>query len=160
MLEPHFVEEITNIVKDNGIAPGDYLLEVTESAYTESAEQIVAIVTELRELGFKVEMDDFGSGYSSLNMLSTLPIDVIKLDMGFIRNIHTSPKDFGMVELMMDIAEFLSVPVIAEGVEHQEQFDLLKKAGVDVIQGFYFSKPLPPEEFEHFIEEKIAKEKA
>ena len=160
MLEPHFVEEITNIVKDNGIAPGDYLLEVTESAYTESAEQIVAIVTELREIGFKVEMDDFGSGYSSLNMLSTLPIDVIKLDMGFIRNIHTSPKDFGMVELMMDIAEFLSVPVIAEGVEHQEQFDLLKKAGVDVIQGFYFSKPLPPEEFEHFIEEKIAKEKA
>ncbi len=158
MLEPNFVEEVSRIVSDNDIRPEDYLLEVTESAYTESADQIIAIVTELRNRGFKVEMDDFGSGYSSLNMLSALPIDVLKLDMGFIRNIHTSPKDFGMVELMMDIAKFLSVPVVAEGVENKEQFDLLKKAGIDVIQGFYFSKPLPPQEFEKFIEEKAVKE--
>ncbi len=159
LMEPGFVEEICAIVAENGIGPQDLFLEVTESAYTENAQQIIEVVSVLRARGFKVEMDDFGSGYSSLNMLSSLPVDVIKLDMGFIRNIHTNPKDMRMVELMMEIAAFLSVPVVAEGVEEKEQLDLLKKAGVDVIQGFYFSKPLPPEEFERFIKEKIQNEK-
>lgn len=154
LLENDFVGKICTITDDTGIEHADLLLELTESAYTDNANTIIRIVKELREKDFKVEMDDFGSGYSSLNMINSLPLDAIKLDMGFVQNIHTNERDYGMIELMMNLAKFLEVPVIAEGVENKEQFDLLKKAGVDVIQGFYFSKPVLPEEFETFIKEK------
>ena len=152
LLEPDFVEDICKIVKDAGISPSEYMIEVTESAYTEDSERIIEIVKELRALGFHIEMDDFGTGYSSLNMISSLPIDVIKLDIGFVRNIHENPKDSRMVEIIMEIAKLLKVRVVAEGVENETQHELLKKAGVHVIQGYYYSKPVPPEEFAHFIE--------
>ena len=93
-------------------------------------------------------MDDFGSGYSSLNMLSSLPIDVLKMDIGFIQNIEHSERDFHLVELILDIARYLKVPVVAEGVETGSQLKLLKDAGCDLVQGYYFSRPLPAEEFE------------
>ncbi len=153
--DPNFEQEITDIVAENGLEPSEYLLEITESAYTENSEQIVETVKRLREKGFRVEMDDFGSGYSSLNMLASLPIDALKLDMAFIRKIGNDEKDLRMVQLMIDIADFMKIPVIAEGVETKEQYDLLKKAGCDIIQGYYFSKPVPPEEFEQFIEERV-----
>ena len=152
LFNPDFEEEILEIVSSNGLTPQEYMLEITESAYTENSEQIIETIEKLREDGFRVEMDDFGSGYSSLNMLAALPIDAIKLDMGFIKNIDTSDKDYRMVELMIDIAKFLSVPVIAEGAETEKQYQLLKKVGCDLIQGYYFSKPLPPEEFDKLIE--------
>ena len=154
MLEPGFIDEIKSIVDENGLKPEDYYLEITESAYTDSSDQMIHLVSTLRALGFKIEMDDFGSGYSSLNMLSNLPIDVLKMDMKFIKNIHTNPKDLRMVELVMDIAKFMHLTVVAEGVELKEQYDLLKITGCDIIQGFYFSKPVPAEEFEKIIEER------
>ena len=109
------------------------------------------------EAGFRIEMDDFGSGYSSLNMLSRMPIDVLKLDMYFIRNIFKNEKNMHILKLMMDIKNFLSVPVVAEGVETREQMDVLKDMGCGVIQGYYFSPPVPPEKFEAFIKERTAK---
>jgi EAL domain-containing protein (putative c-di-GMP-specific phosphodiesterase class I) len=96
-------------------------------------------------------MDDFGSGYSSLNMLSSMPIDILKMDIAFIRNIEQSEKDFHLVELIIDIARYLKVPVIAEGVENENQLRLLKDAGCDLVQGYYFSRPLPVDEFERKI---------
>ena len=96
-------------------------------------------------------MDDFGSGYSSLNMLSSMPIDVLKMDIGFIRNIERDERDFHLVELILDIARYLKVPVIAEGVETENQLRLLRDAGCDLVQGYYFSRPLPAEEFEKKI---------
>lgn len=153
--DPNFEQEITDIVAENGLEPSEYLLEITESAYTDNSEQIVETVKRLRDKGFRVEMDDFGSGYSSLNMLASLPIDALKLDMAFIRKICDDEKDLRMVQLMIDIADFMKIPVVAEGVETKEQFELLKKAGCDIIQGYYFSKPVPPEEFEKFIEERV-----
>ena len=86
MFDPFLVETMEQLVRDNGLEDGELLIEVTESAYTEDSEQIIRTVKRLREKGFRIEMDDFGSGYSSLNMLSTLPIDALKLDMQFIRN--------------------------------------------------------------------------
>ena len=130
-------------------------LEITESAYSEDSDMILETVKRLRDDGFKVEMDDFGSGYSSLNMLTEMPIDVLKLDMKFIRNICTNEKDRRMMELMIDIADFLNVPVVAEGVEHKEQYELLKKSGCDIIQGYYFSKPVPLEEFDKIVEKEL-----
>ena len=143
--------ELARIVKENGINFSDLLLEITESAYTESEESIVKTVAQLRETGFRIEMDDFGSGYSSLNMLTAMPIDALKLDMRFVRHMTAGSKDLRMVELMVDIAKFLSVPVIAEGVETEEQVGLLRGCGCDMVQGYYFSKPVPPEDFVRFI---------
>ena len=109
----------------------------------------------LRKIGFKIEMDDFGSGYSSLNMLTTIPIDVLKMDMKFIRNMNRDEKSRKLVELVVEIAEFLGVPVVAEGVEEAGQVETLRKMGCSIIQGYYFSKPVPPEEFERFIQKEI-----
>ena len=100
-------------------------------------------------------MDDFGSGYSSLNMLSDMPIDVLKMDMKFIRSIETSETDRRLVSLILDIAKYLKVTVVAEGVETKGQLDILRDAKCDIVQGFYFSRPLPPEEFESLILQEL-----
>lgn len=142
---------ITRIVKENGLSPKDYMLEVTESAYTDNQKHIIEVVKNLRSLGHKVEMDDFGSGYSSLNMLTSMPIDALKMDKAFIRNIKPGNKDMKLVELVLEIAKSLEVPVVAEGVETEDEYKMLKAAGCDIIQGYYFSKPIPPEEMEKFV---------
>ncbi len=142
---------LTDLVNINGFAPEKMLLEITESAYTDNSQEIIDTVNKLRKNGFKIEMDDFGSGYSSLNMLTSLPIDALKLDMKFIKNITEDTKACRLVEIMIQIASLLEVPVIAEGVETKEQMELLKSIGCDIIQGYYFSKPLPPEEFSKLI---------
>ena len=116
--------------------------------------QMIERISRLRSRGFVIEMDDFGSGYSSLNMLSYMPIDVLKMDMQFVRNIVQSEKDFRLVQLVLDIAKYLKVPVVAEGVETGQQLDMLKGAGCDLVQGYYFSRPLPPEAFEELIEKE------
>ena len=129
-------------------------MEITESAYTENAEQIVDKVRHLRELGFYIEMDDFGTGYSSLNMLSCLPIDALKLDMLFIRNAFKGKKGAQLLEAMIHLARSFELTTIAEGVETSEQVSSLKAMGCDIIQGYYFSRPLPADEFEKFMIEK------
>ena len=151
----HLVSILENITQLNGLDNSRLLLEITESAYTDDSEQIIETVKKLRRRGFRIEMDDFGSGYSSLNMLTSLPIDALKLDMKFIRGICENQKKARLVGIMIDIARLLEVPVIAEGVETKEQMEMLKKLGCDIIQGYYFSKPLPPEEFGALIEIEI-----
>ena len=148
---PDMTDFISRIVKENGLSTSEYMLEITESAYTSDSKHIIEVIENLRSLGHKVEMDDFGSGYSSLNMLTDMPVDVIKMDKAFIRNIKPGNKDMHLVELVLDIAKYLEVPVVAEGVETEEEFKMLKAAGCDIIQGYYFSKPIPPAEMEKFI---------
>ncbi|MBQ8967192.1 EAL domain-containing response regulator [Ruminococcus sp.] len=157
IFDPMLESILEEIVNANVLKPEEFLLEVTESAYTDNSQQIIDTVNSLRRKGFKVEMDDFGSGYSSLNMLTSLPIDALKLDMKFIRNICSDSKERRMVEIMIEIADFLEVPVIAEGVEVKEQLDLLKEIGCDIIQGYYFSKPVPPEDLDKLIEQEDGK---
>ncbi len=153
MYDPLLVSAFQSIVKENGLHCQDLLLEITESAYTDDSEQIVQMATQLRKLGFRIEMDDFGTGYSSLNMISNLPIDALKLDIKFIRNAFCENEDTRMLEVIIGIAGRLSVPVIAEGVETEEQLRALKALGCDIVQGYYFSRPVPPAEFEAFIAE-------
>ena len=131
----------------------ELLLEITESAYTEIPEQLLAVMTRLRDKGYEIEMDDFGTGYSSLNMLSTMPVDVLKMDRAFVVNIDHSERDNHLVELILKIARNLDMPVIAEGVETEGQMKMLRDAGCELIQGYYFSKPLPPDQFEKLIAE-------
>ena len=148
---PDMTDFITKIVKENGLSASEYMLEITESAYTSNSKHIIEVVENLRALGHKVEMDDFGSGYSSLNMLTSMPIDVLKMDKAFIRNIQPGNKEMKLVELVLDIAKNLGVPVVAEGVETEEELKMLKDAGCDIIQGYYFSKPIPPSEMSRFV---------
>ena len=155
VFDPQLEETLDGLIHRYGLDYKALKLEVTESAYTENAEQMIELINRLRAKGFEIEMDDFGSGYSSLNMLSYMPIDVLKMDMAFVRNIEHSEKDFRLVEVVLDIARYLKVPVVAEGVETQQQLDKLKNAGCQLIQGYYFSRPLPPEEFERLIEREV-----
>ena len=154
MLDPELVEKQAALIREYGLDYSDLYLEITESAYTQDADQIIKTVSRLRKLGFTIEMDDFGSGYSSLNMISTLPIDALKLDMQFIRTAFNERKDTRMLEVVFDIAESLHVPTIAEGVETAEQLFTLKAMGCDYVQGYYFSRPVPAEEFRRFLLER------
>ena len=150
-------DRLVRILKDNDIDAKELMLEITESAYADDAKGLTDVVTKLRESGFRIEMDDFGSGYSSLNMITEIPIDVLKMDMKFIRNMNKDAKSLKLVELVIEIADYLGVPVVAEGVEDKSQVDQLKSMGCELIQGYYFSKPVPPEEFNKFIEAEISK---
>ncbi len=151
MLTPNLEPVFTEILKEYRLNAGDFLLEITESAYTGDADQVISTAKRLRSMGFRIEMDDFGTGYSSLGMLSNLPIDALKLDMSFVRSAFGETKDVRMIELILDIAKYLRVPVVAEGVETKEQYLGLKALGCDLVQGYYFSKPVPSEVFPNFL---------
>ena len=148
------VDHMKGLIREFDLSPDEFLLEITESAYTQNSAQIISTVNALREAGFHIEIDDFGSGYSSLNMISTLPMDALKLDMEFMHNAFKERKNTKMLDAVIDIAYSLEVPTIAEGVETAEQMFALKAMGCDIVQGFYFSKPLPAAEFERFLVEK------
>ena len=156
MLTPNLKGIFMDILETYRLETNDFMLEITESAYTGDSEQVITTARELRGMGmgFRIEMDDFGTGYSSLGMLSHLPIDALKLDISFIRSAFGERRDVRMIELIIDIADYLNVPVVAEGVETEEQYLVLKAMGCDLVQGYYFSRPVPPEDFDRFLIER------
>ena len=158
MFDFDVVSTFTSLLDEFSLSANDICLEITESAYTEDSEQIIETVSRLRDCGFRIEMDDFGTGYSSLNMLTSLPIDALKLDMQFIRSAFSARKDTRMLEVILDISDSLNVPTIAEGVETAEQMFTLKTMGCDIVQGYYFSRPLPAEEYEVFLARRRRKD--
>ena len=129
-------------------------LEITESAYTDNPHQLMSIIRAFREEGFPVLMDDFGSGYSSLNMLKNLPVDVLKVDMAFVRELEDSERAYMILKFIMMLARELGMDVIVEGVETKKQLDYLTSLGADKIQGYYFSRPLPVPDFKKLVAER------
>lgn len=129
-------------------------LEITESAYTETPQQIIDTARSLRELGFVIEMDDFGSGYSSLNMLDQLPIDTLKLDGQFIQGEMEKPADKGILQFIMNLARWMNINIVAEGVETYEQLERLQKFACECAQGYYFARPMPVAEFEKLLKKQ------
>lgn len=151
LYDPKLVQHLVDL-REKYQLPSQYLeLEITESAYTEDPEQIITITRQLREAGFVILMDDFGTGYSSLNMLNDIQIDVLKLDMGFLKSSDYSAKGGNILTAILKMAESLKMQTIAEGVETKEQVEFLKSIGCKYVQGFYYSKPLPVDEFEKLI---------
>lgn len=149
---PKFIDIMLGLIAKYQI-PMKYLhLEITESAYTENPKQIISVVGQLRDLGFIVEMDDFGSGYSSLNMLAEMPVDVLKLDMGFIQSETRNSSGKGILSFAISLAKWLDLAVVAEGVETKEQIIALRTMECNYIQGYYYSKPLQKKEFEKLIQ--------
>ena len=158
LYDPHLVQTFSSILQKHALDFSEYLLEITERAYSSDMAQMLDVIRRLKDAGFRIEMDDFGSGYSSLTRLADMPIDVIKLDMSFIRGLEKDERKRDLVELIIALAKKLQTVVVAEGVELVEQFNILKDMGCDVAQGYYFSKPVPAEEFVKFIEEKCRQE--
>lgn len=144
---------IQRTTKKYGLTPARLHLEITESAYTETPKQIVDVVGHLRELGFIIEMDDFGAGYSSLNMLNEMPVDILKLDMKFIQSETAKPANQGILRFIISLARWMNLSVVAEGVETQEQLERLRAIGCDFAQGYYIGKPMPVQNFEALLQQ-------
>lgn len=129
-------------------------LEVTESAYVTDEEVIYDTLEQLQQAGFSILVDDFGSGYSSFGMMKNAPVDVLKLDMEFLRDIDNNDRGKTIVKHMVEMAKELVLPVIAEGVETAEHVELLREIGCDYAQGFYYSKPVSLEEYDTMVQEE------
>lgn len=151
LYDPKLVKHLVELRQRYDIPPEYLELEITESAYTDDPEQIVTITRRLSEAGFLILMDDFGTGYSSLNMIKDLQVDVLKLDMGFLKSSDNSSKGGNILAAIMQMARSLNMQTIAEGVETREQVEFLKSIGCQFVQGFYYSRPLPAQEFEKLI---------
>lgn len=156
--QSNLADILMDLVHRYELHPSRLHLEIIESAYTENPEQIISTVKRLRDLGFMVEMDDFGSGYSSLNMLNEMPIDVLKLDMKFIQNETAKPVNQGILQFIMNLARWMGLRVIAEGVEKKEQLDRLREIGCDYVQGYYFAKPMPCNDIELIVKKGNGKQ--
>lgn len=149
---PNLSGTLFELTQKYGIEPRDLRLEITETAYIENAEQFVTVIGALRSRGFLIEMDDFGKGYSSLNTLKNVPVDVLKLDMGFLRETESSGGRGGIIlNSILHMAHWLNLPVIAEGVETLRQADYLASIGCDVVQGYLYARPLPIADFESLL---------
>lgn len=150
---------LTEMVKKYDIQPECIHVEITESTYLTESENLRETVTALKKKGFVVEMDDFGSGYSSLNILMDLDIDVLKLDKKLVSGIDAgNEKSRNIVRAVMKMAQSLEISVIAEGVENKKQADFLNSIGCNVMQGYYYAKPMPAKEFKSLLKEKSAGE--
>lgn len=143
----NLADVLTGLVRRHGLSPSRLHLEITECAYTDTSRQLIETLGALRKLGFVIEMDDFGSGYSSLNMLTEIPVDVLKLDMKFIQTEITRPTGQGILRFIVDLARWMKLSVVAEGVETREQLERLQNDGCDYAQGYYFAKPMPVKNF-------------
>jgi len=146
-----YCDQAKEVLTRHQVSISNVMLEVTESAFTENLEQLLSCINKLRSEGFKILMDDFGSGYSSFNMFQNLPVDILKLDMKFLK--HETEIDRGktILESIVYMTKKLGIPVIVEGVENPEQADYLKKLECEEVQGFYFSRPMPRDEFEKVL---------
>ena len=150
--EKDFASTLTGILNATGLPPGCLEIELTESIIMTDTEHTVKILQELKNLGIRLSIDDFGTGFSSLSYLKTMPIDVIKIDRSFIRDIPSDADDIAITTAIINMAHSLGIEVVAEGVETMEQFELLKELGCDNIQGYLFMKPAGAQETEAFIE--------
>ena len=153
MLEDRDIpEHFNSLTRKYGLSPDQLRIEITETAYVENPDLLICTTKELREFGFQVEMDDFGSGYSSLHMLKEVPVDRIKLDLYFLTETGDQKRGSNIIKHMIQMARSLEMDIIAEGVEKTEQAEFLIENGCYEMQGFYFYKPMPVQEFEKLNE--------
>ena len=144
-------EEVLRAIKEHDISPELLELELTESSLMSNAEETITVLQNLKALGIKISIDDFGTGYSSLAYLKRFPIDKLKIDIAFVREVTSNPDDAAIVLAIINMAHSLKLDVIAEGVEKDAQLAYLRRHGCDEMQGYYFSRPLPENEFEAML---------
>lgn len=152
LYNPNLYDIISRLADKYGVEPKYFRIEITETAYNDNPAQLLETVNRLREKCFPVLMDDFGSGYSSLNTLKDIPIDLLKLDMKFMQNFESNNRVGTIVTAIARMAKWLNVPLLAEGVETREQYEFLRSIGCAYIQGYYFAKPMPSSQFTDLIQ--------
>ena len=150
-------EKLEELLEKYELHPEEIELEITESIYVEDSDIINRRIQELRDIGFKIAMDDFGSGYSSLNMLKEIPLDIIKMDLKFLDSSENVEKSHKILDSLVDLAKRLDLNVVVEGVETEEQVEFLQGIGEMSAQGYYFSRPIDSTKYEELLElEKIS----
>lgn len=147
-----FMDKVESLIKTYEIPPEYLEFELTETVFTDRVDETVDFMTRLHELGVKVSMDDFGAGYSSLNVLTKLPLDVLKLDKEFLRDFEVGSDEKLIIPNIIDMAKKLKLQVVCEGVETSDQVNFLRRVGCDYAQGYYYSKPVPQSEFNQLVD--------
>lgn len=159
LYNPRLVELICGLVEKYQIPPRLLQLELTESAYTSNPKAIRETMERLQNAGFSILMDDFGSGYSSLNVLKDIAVDILKIDMKFLSDSDKQGRGENILASVVRMAKWLDMPVVAEGVERREQVDFLRSIGCEYVQGFYFARPMPVEDYEKLVFDKNVEHK-
>ncbi|MBN1664471.1 MAG: EAL domain-containing protein [Deltaproteobacteria bacterium] len=151
IMDDHLIEDIRIALKDSGMRPNLLELEITESMLMRDPDRIVHVLTEIKKMGVRLAIDNFGTGYSSLAQLKRFPIDTIKVDRSFIKDFSKDAPDMKITEAIIAMGKMLSLTVVAEGVEIEEQDAFLRSHACDEMQGYYFSKPTPPDQFAELL---------
>ena len=142
-------------MKETDADPNNFDIEITEMSMLDYNEELIHKINELKAMGITISIDDFGTGYSSLSYLKKIPVNYLKIDRSFIVSITEGPSGVAMVAAIISLANALNMQVVAEGVEKVEEIDILKQYQCQYVQGYYFSKPLPAEQFEQKIKENF-----
>lgn len=146
-MQPSFVQKVRQIILRTGVNPNNLELEITENSMMHHTQELIEALKQLKEMGITIALDDFGTGYSSYSYLTQFPIDVIKIDQSFVRNLDDEEHGEAIVSVMNQLGQALGLEVVVEGVETIEELSILKKLNCNIIQGYYYSKPLPAEDF-------------
>jgi EAL domain-containing protein (putative c-di-GMP-specific phosphodiesterase class I) len=151
---PGLLRDVGSALSESGLAPGSLILEMTETTLLEDAQTTVTVLEQLRALGARLAIDDFGKGYSSLSYLKRLPMDLLKIDRSFVAGFGQDPRDTTIAESIVSLAHALGLQVIGEGVENAEQLERLRSMGCDLAQGYHIARPLPAEEVESLLADR------
>ena len=154
-VDPELVGFVREMLQETGIAPEQLELEVTESLIIHNAERAMRKVREIKALGVRIAIDDFGTGYSALSQFKRFPVDTLKVDRSFIRDVETVEEDRAITQAIITMGKTLGLTVVAEGVETEEQHNFLRDHTCDEIQGYLFSQPLPPAEFAQLLRNHV-----
>ncbi|WP_313150164.1 putative bifunctional diguanylate cyclase/phosphodiesterase [Lysinibacillus capsici] len=146
-----FVDMVRSVIAETDIDPNLLEIEITEMSMLDYTEDLIDTIKHLRELGITISLDDFGTGYSSLNYLKKFPVDVLKIDRAFVRDIVPEKSGIAMISAMISLAHALNLQVVAEGVEEEAELNVLREHGCEYVQGYYFSKPLSVGDFTNLI---------
>jgi EAL domain-containing protein (putative c-di-GMP-specific phosphodiesterase class I) len=150
--DEHLLRDLATVLKSTGMQASLLELEIHESLLIQDIERTLRILTDLKSMGLKIAIDDFGTGYSSLASLQRFPLDTIKIDRSYIRDVATRGEDSSLTEAIIAMGKSLSLTVVAQGVETKEQADFLRQHACDEFQGFYFNKPMSADQFTQLLE--------
>lgn len=153
--DEYFIATLDELVQETGVNPATIELELTESLLANNSEKVLGIFSALKARGFQLALDDFGTGYSSLSYLKNFPFDVLKIDQSFVRNMLGSQVDQNIIRVIVQLAQGMNLRLVAEGVETAEHAQALKQMGCEIMQGFYYSRPLPLTEITRVIESRV-----
>ncbi len=149
--QKNIVDLISNVLEETKLDPKFLVLEITEGIFIDYFDEAVKIIEEIRDLGIKISLDDFGTGFSSLSYLKHLPINILKIDKSFIKDLNINQREKVILKSIISLAQKLDLNVVVEGVEDINQLKFIKSCNCDKVQGFLFSKPVDEESFEKLI---------